>query len=92
EAGAGAAVGASAPSETPEHRDGTQRLPGMAPMWQMSNGSWPVHTLGPQIVGADADPAPQSTAAPIGPEPPVGAAPPADDPVLAPDAPDGGQR
>ncbi|MEO8967724.1 MAG: hypothetical protein ABI355_08915 [Solirubrobacteraceae bacterium] len=92
ESGAGAAVDASPPSEAPDHRDGTQRLPGMAPMWQMSNGSWPVHTLGPQIVAADADPAPQSTAAPIGPEPPVGAAPPADDPVLAPDAPDGGQR
>ncbi|MDQ6730155.1 MAG: hypothetical protein M3022_07615, partial [Actinomycetota bacterium] len=84
DAGAGAAVDASAPSEAPDHRDGTQRLPGMGPMWQMRNGSWQVQTLGPEMVAADANPAPGSTPAPIGPQPPVGAVPAADDPVLAP--------
>ncbi len=103
--GAVAAVGASAPGEAADHRDGTQRLPGMGPRWQMRNGRWPVQTLGPEIVAADTDPPPESPAAPVVPEPPVGAAPAADGPVLAPapvrrtpapsdprDAPDGGRR
>ena len=84
DAGAGAAVDVSPPSETPNHRDGAQRLPGMDPMWQVKNGGMPVHVLGPPAVAADADadPVPEATAAPTAPQPAL--APAADDPVLAP--------
>jgi len=82
DAGAGAAVDVSPPSETPNHRDGAQRLPGMDPMWQVKNGGMPVHVLGPRAAAADADPVPETTAAPPAPQPAL--APVADDPVLAP--------
>lgn len=84
DAGAGAAVDASPPGDTPDRRDGAQRLPGMGLMWQAKNGGMPVHVLGPQAVDADADadPVPETTAAPTAPLPTL--APAADDPVLAP--------
>lgn len=82
DAGAGAAVDASPPGDTPNRRDGAQRLPGMGQMWQAKNGGRPVHVLGPQAVDADADPVPETTAAPTAPLPTL--APAADDPVLAP--------
>ncbi len=74
----GAALDASPPGENPH---GAERLPGMGPMWQMKNGSWPVHVLGPQTVTADADPVPETSAAPTVPQPGVA---PDGDPVLAP--------
>jgi hypothetical protein len=62
--GGSAAPGVSAPAGSPgapaptaTGRAERERLPGMAPIWQLENGSRPTHVLGP---GSPAEPTPAS--------------------------------